>query len=612
MANNIIRRVWNQNRMVNIEDLTGAAFQAEIGGHTFEISGTDDTGAAVALSGTVSGVFRRPDNADIELAGTVSDGVVSVTLTEDCYAVPGRFGLVIFLTSNGKKVCVYACVGTVAQTYGGGVIGEAPQTVDDLIAAINAAIASIPPDYSALSSDVESIKAAFTGIDLFNILPLYGSFIDTSTPYNGVTWIWNDDHTKCTVNGTSTGVSFNNFLVSLNDLLFFKPGETYRFNVKSSVPASLSLHIFFVYNGTIDDQNILYLIRPTDVTIPSAATGIVLRVGCAAGVTFSNATIEVGIDNRLIPTLYPTGETNDRGNEILTRISKFGYCELAEGDFYLSKPITIPANSSIIGTSKKSRIIKSSHTNRGMFVVDSYSQNVTFRDITFVGTNTQKPSQDVSVGEIAISLFGYAGYVTVDNCAFYGLERAGIFAGSGGDWLRCLCITNSNFLFCGKGIEFAVNGEFSKISNCHFNSCYYGVSVVGGNNCFSCCGFDACYVGMLLYDDTTTPTNDGHGSCVASTFNHCDSYGIAAYNIDNGYVFDACQIFFGGVLVSNSTGILFSNCQLRGDSTPVNIADSTLVVMDCCIFALATAAFNVTNTTKFIKRNCYYLNGTDV
>ena len=156
--NNIIKRVWNQNRLVNIEDLTGMAFQAESGGHTFEVSGIDDTGAAVALSGTVAGVFRRPDNADIELAGTVSDGVVSVTLTEDCYAVPGRFGLVIFVTSNGKKVCVYACVGTVAQTYGGGVIGEAPQTVADLIAAIEAAVADIPPDYSDLAKATDDLE----------------------------------------------------------------------------------------------------------------------------------------------------------------------------------------------------------------------------------------------------------------------------------------------------------------------------------------------------------------------------------------------------------------------------------------------------------------------
>ena len=102
MANNIIRRVWNQNRMVNIEDLTGMVFQAEIDGHTFEISGIDDTGAAVSLSGTVAGVFRRPDNADSPLTGSASGGVVSVTLTEDCYAVPGRFGLTILVTSGGQ------------------------------------------------------------------------------------------------------------------------------------------------------------------------------------------------------------------------------------------------------------------------------------------------------------------------------------------------------------------------------------------------------------------------------------------------------------------------------------------------------------------------------
>lgn len=117
---------------------------------------------------------------------------------------------------------------------------------------------------------------------------------------------------------------------------------------------------------------------------------------------------------------------------------------------------------------------------------------------------------------------------------------------------------------------------------------------------------------MVLYDGAATPSNDGHGSCVASTFNHCGQYGIAAYNIDNGYVFDACQIFFGGIYVNNSTGIRFSNCQLRGDSTPVTISDSTLVIMDDCIFARPTAVFNVSNTSRFIKRNCYYLDGTDV
>ena len=152
--NNIIKRVWNQNRMVNIEDLCGMAFQAESGGHTFAISGVDDTGAVVPLTGTVAGVFRRPDNADIALTGSASDGVASVTLTDDCYAVPGRFGLTVFVTSGGQKTAVYAAIGTVASTNGGAVAGDTPQDVVDLINAIEAAVATIPADYTDLMAAI--------------------------------------------------------------------------------------------------------------------------------------------------------------------------------------------------------------------------------------------------------------------------------------------------------------------------------------------------------------------------------------------------------------------------------------------------------------------------
>lgn len=152
--NNIIKRVWNQNRMVNIEDLRGMAFQAEDDAHTFEISGIDGAGDPVALTGTVTGVFMRPDGTDVALTGTASDGVVSVTLDNDCYAVAGRFGLTIFVTGDSVTTAVYACVGTVAQTSYGTVAGDTPQDVVDLINAINAAIASIPADLTNLMAAI--------------------------------------------------------------------------------------------------------------------------------------------------------------------------------------------------------------------------------------------------------------------------------------------------------------------------------------------------------------------------------------------------------------------------------------------------------------------------
>lgn len=150
----IIKRVWNQNKMVNIESLHGMAFQAEDGGHVFEISGVNNAGEDVPLSGTVAGVFMRPDRADIALTGSASGGVVSVTLNEYCYAVPGKFGLTIFVTDGGKKTAVYAAVGTISSTEGGGVAGDTAASVVDLINAISAAVSTIPASYSSFMGDV--------------------------------------------------------------------------------------------------------------------------------------------------------------------------------------------------------------------------------------------------------------------------------------------------------------------------------------------------------------------------------------------------------------------------------------------------------------------------
>jgi hypothetical protein len=118
--------------MVCIEDLSGMAFQSESGGHTFEISGIDDSGTAVSLSGTVEARFLRADNVRVTVAGTISSGKASVTLTSNCYTVAGRFSLTIFVTSNSQKVAVYSAVGNVAVTDGVS-SGTVPPLVTDSI-----------------------------------------------------------------------------------------------------------------------------------------------------------------------------------------------------------------------------------------------------------------------------------------------------------------------------------------------------------------------------------------------------------------------------------------------------------------------------------------------
>ena len=154
MANNIIKRIWNQNTLVNIEALKGAIFQDEDGGHTFEISGVDNSGNAISLSGTVAGVFLRPDNTDVPITGSASGGIVSVTLPAECYDVSGRFGLTVFVTADSKNTCVYAASGTVGRTSSGSVAPGTSADVVDLINQISAAVATIPASWSGLMADI--------------------------------------------------------------------------------------------------------------------------------------------------------------------------------------------------------------------------------------------------------------------------------------------------------------------------------------------------------------------------------------------------------------------------------------------------------------------------
>lgn len=160
--NNIIKRKWNQNSMVIIEDLQGMAFQAESGGHTFQISGIDGEGNTVALSGTPAGVMLRSDGQDVALTCSVSEGVVSATLPANAYVVPGRFGLTIFMTSDGQKTAIYAAVGTVGKTSSGTVAPPAGSDVVTLVNQINTAIAAIPANYNACFAPAYSTSGLYS------------------------------------------------------------------------------------------------------------------------------------------------------------------------------------------------------------------------------------------------------------------------------------------------------------------------------------------------------------------------------------------------------------------------------------------------------------------
>ena len=111
----VINKTVNLNATVREtleDDLT---FTGEKNAHKFVIAGIRN-GSPVNLSGTVTAQFICPDNATVPINGAIEGGKATVTLSDECYEVPGRFRLSIFNTDGGATVCIYSAVGTVRRT----------------------------------------------------------------------------------------------------------------------------------------------------------------------------------------------------------------------------------------------------------------------------------------------------------------------------------------------------------------------------------------------------------------------------------------------------------------------------------------------------------------
>lgn len=112
--------------------------------------------------GTVSATVIRADGRTVPLTGTITGNVVSLALIESCMEVPGQIQIFIRLTSGNVKTTVFAGVFTAVRTETDSVIdpGTIIPSVTDLINQIDAAIDSIPADYSTLLGSVAGTYSA--------------------------------------------------------------------------------------------------------------------------------------------------------------------------------------------------------------------------------------------------------------------------------------------------------------------------------------------------------------------------------------------------------------------------------------------------------------------
>ena len=131
------------------------------------------------LSGTVVGSVICPDGSTVTINnGSISGNKVSITLTGDCFAIPGQIGVGIQIVSGSTKTTVLKAIYTVELFETSTVVDPESRitaSVGDLIDDINAAVASIPADLTDL---------------LGAIAPTFSS----STSYTVGKYVWYNQH----------------------------------------------------------------------------------------------------------------------------------------------------------------------------------------------------------------------------------------------------------------------------------------------------------------------------------------------------------------------------------------------------------------------------------
>lgn len=318
-----------------------------------------------------------------------------------------------------------------------------------------------------------------------------------------------------------------------------------------------------------------------------------------------------------------SGKTDMTG-PIMSMLQDTGYCHLGEGIFYVSGNIDMPEGSTLEGCGNKTiiRLLKA--------VTDGYCVRIgrynTVQNIKFSGGYGEG-----STAVVADSTIGKRNgiiYISdrdssprtmpnvmpciISGCWFENFDGSALYShSSGGGTQESLLITNCFMQYCKAGINLDHYTEYHKITNVVTYRCYWACINNGGNNTFTNCTFHGT-VGFLIDNSNNQSNNNAHGSVVGCTFNHIDNWNnpsvlgmgtaIKILNAANGYIFTGCQLWYGGIDIQNSRGIVLSDCLIGGNHPSIKITGSYFNSLQNCIFH---ATPDLVLSDKAILVNCY-------
>jgi hypothetical protein len=307
-------------------------------------------------------------------------------------------------------------------------------------------------------------------------------------------------------------------------------------------------------------------------------------------------------------------------------LTQTGVCNLAPGDFYVSG-IDMPDNTAIRGCGTATNIILLDSA------ADGYAIKMGSRclvDSVMISGGTSGPTITSTIGTRngilwkgtvvpgdtnLVSVIPMQGIIS--NCYIRWFSGSGLYCfGTGTGTSNCLNVINSYIRTCTVGINIAWLSEYHRFTNIDCRGCYYGIINNGGNNMFANCGFSKNIIGLLMDNTYGQSNNNSHGSFSNCVFNHIgennDGVAIHIIGCTNGEIFTGCQLFYGEIVIEESDGIVFANCNFGGSSgTQISITNGGLIMYNGCCFKSSPTVIKLGNTaTKFV--NCYLRDGTAV
>lgn len=194
-------------------------------------------GEAYSGGGTCAGACICPDGSTVALTGSVSGKTASVTLKEDCFAIPGQIGIAIRVTTGTIKTTVLKAIYNVDLFATNNPVDPGSRIsldVGDLINRIDVAIESIP-------ASADQLKAAMA--PNFSATTAYpaGAYVY----YNGTLYRFTTAHAAGSWTGTdATAVALG------NDVADFKSVFNGALNVINWTNGIESIRIPYIINSS--------------------------------------------------------------------------------------------------------------------------------------------------------------------------------------------------------------------------------------------------------------------------------------------------------------------------------------------------------------------------